>query len=250
MALDRVFPFRTAAPSRRVRLFCLPFAGGNAGLYRAWQAAMPPDIEVCPVELPGRGLRFREPASDSMDALCMALAPAIEALEQVPCALFGHSMGARIAFELSKRLSTRIVHLFVSASAPPDASMDCKLAHLTDEMFMRALRKLGGTPTEVLANQELMELALPTLRADFRLLERYAARAGERAPCSITAIAADDDPRLTLESAGAWAPFSGGDFRLVKVSGGHFFLDSAREIVVHEIVRVLEPLLANRRSAS
>src|ERR1700759_3287184 len=118
--LTRVFPLRSKALQPRLRLLCFPYAGGTALLYRRWPDLLPPSIDVCPVELPGHGFRFSEDLARDMAGLCDVLAPAIERLcDGVPLALFGHSMGARVAFEIAQRHAAHVVHLFVSGSVAP-----------------------------------------------------------------------------------------------------------------------------------
>src|ERR1700755_1894421 len=165
----RVFPFRhpmTQPP--RMRLFCLPYAGGSAALYRPWLSRLAPDIDVVPIELPGRGTRLAELPTSDMKLLGDALVRAMEPFFDVPIALFGHSMGARIAFELAHRFDGRIVHLFASASLTPGtmpryaAGPDRRpTVQLDDDEFKQRLIAIGGTPAEILADHELMARILP-----------------------------------------------------------------------------------------
>src|SRR5262245_156411 len=116
MNLAKLFPFRRAVGQPRLRLLCLPYAGGTASLYRQWPDGLPSAIEVCPVELPGRGVRLGEPPSSDLSRLCDDVIAAIDELPGLPMAVFGHSMGAKLAFELARRLDDRIVYLFASGS--------------------------------------------------------------------------------------------------------------------------------------
>jgi medium-chain acyl-[acyl-carrier-protein] hydrolase len=154
MNLAKIFPFRRPLVAPRLRLLCFPYAGGAASLYRLWVEALGPHVDVCPVELPGRGVRTAEPPLRDMKRVCDALSEAIELLPRdAPLALYGHSMGARIAFELAARLGERVRHLFASGSAAPDCAPrlgggpGAKLiSQLTDAEFRLRLRALGGTP--------------------------------------------------------------------------------------------------------
>src|SRR6185295_10927378 len=178
MNLAKVFPFRRKVVDARLRLLCFPFAGGASSLYRAWQRALP-SIEVWPIELPGRGVRLDETPIADMTELCNGLLAAIDEVADLPLALFGHSMGARIAFEVARRLGSRVVHLFASGSQPPDAALryggsdNRPTAQLTDAELTRRIVTLGGTPEELLAEDDLMQRALPIVRADLVMIEGY-----------------------------------------------------------------------------
>src|SRR5215831_646593 len=208
----RVFPFRRALAQPQLRLVCAPYAGGAAVLYRPWRDAVAPAIEVCAVELPGRGVRFGEPPISDMARLCDDLAFAIEPLlDGVPLALFGHSMGARIAFELAHRFEGRVAHVFASGSPAPGvrssygANGDRRpSAQLSDDDFKQRLRELGGTPREILADDELMARVLPIVRADFALIERYQVEPQLRVSCPITVFAGRADTGAPPAVAAAW----------------------------------------------
>lgn len=253
----RIFPFRTPPAQPRLRLICLPYAGGGAALYRPWRALAGHAIDVCAVELPGRGVRFGEPPISDMASLCDGLVAAIEPLlDGVPVAVFGHSMGARIAFELALRFDGRIAHLFASGSpAPGDRSRygaagDRRAsAQLDDRAFKQRLRELGGTPPEVLDDPELMARVLPVVRADFTLIERYQAAPQARVSCPITVFAGVDDPGVSAASAASWTLRTTAACRLVELDAGHFFLDSHRPALFREIGRALaEASIASRSS--
>ncbi len=238
-----VFPFRKQLAQPRLRLVCLPYAGGAASLYRAWPTRLAPEIDVCPVELPGRGVRQAERPVPDMAALCDSLIPAIEPLlDGTPLALFGHSMGARIAFELAHRLDGRITRLFASGSAAPGvrprygAAADARpSAQLSEADFKQRLRELGGTPTEILDDDELMARVLPVVRGDFVLLERYHVDPSTRVSCPITVFSGRADRNASPASAPAWAPRTTSTCRIVEVDAGHFFLDSHRDDLLREI---------------
>jgi medium-chain acyl-[acyl-carrier-protein] hydrolase len=247
MTHSRIFPLRRALAQPRLRLVCVPYAGGSATLYRSWRDLAASGIEVCAVELPGRGVRFGEPLVSDMTSLCDDLVTAIKPLfDGVPLAVFGHSMGARIAFELAYHFEGRVAHLFASGSpAPGDrsaygASGDRRLtAQLSDVDFKHRLRELGGTPPEVLADAELMARVLPVVRADFMLIERYQVAPQRRVSCPITVFAGVDDPGASPATAAAWGLRTTATCRLVELDAGHFFLDSHRVELFREIGRDL-----------
>jgi medium-chain acyl-[acyl-carrier-protein] hydrolase len=250
--LARIFPFRRKAEQPRLRLLCFPYAGGSAALYRPWVQQLAPAIDVCPVELPGHGLRFAEPAARDMRSLCDGLAPAIAQLcDGVSLAVFGHSMGARVAFEIARRFARDVVQLFASASAAPGERVNHDLpsrsrptSQLTDAEFRQRLGELGGTPPEILAEDDVMNRILPVVRADFLLIEHYQVDPLARVVCPITAFAGRDDASASPAAMAAWQPRTTAAFRLVELDAGHFFLDSRRAVLLDEIVRDLAPRFA------
>jgi pyochelin biosynthetic protein PchC len=246
MPPTRAFPFRrplTQAP--RFRVFCLPYAGGGAALYRPWMQRLAPDIDVVPVELPGRGTRMAEAPLSDIKLLADALVQAMEPLFDVPVALFGHSMGARIAYELAHRFDGRIVHLFTSASLTPGtmpryAGVDPRpTVQLDDGELRQRIVAIGGTPAEILADDDLMARVLPIVRADFTLLEGYRPAPGTQIACPITMFAGDHDPGVPTPEVAHWAGLTTGSFRTIEFAAGHFYLESHREPILGEIQRVL-----------
>ncbi|HET9620883.1 MAG TPA: alpha/beta fold hydrolase [Kofleriaceae bacterium] len=248
MATSRAFPFRrppTQAP--RFRLFCLPYAGGGAALYRPWIQRLAPDIDVVPIELPGRGTRMAEPPTSDMKLLADALAHAMEPLfGDVPVALFGHSMGARIAFELARRFDGRVRHLFASASLTPGtpprytAGPDRRpTMQLDDAELKQRLIAIGGTPAEIMADADLMARVMPLVRADFTLLEGYRPAPDARVACPITMFVGDHDPGVSPPEAAHWGQLTTAGCRLIELAAGHFYLESHRDEILDEIRRVL-----------
>jgi medium-chain acyl-[acyl-carrier-protein] hydrolase len=155
------------------RLFCFPYAGGSAEVYRSWQRWFPEQVDVCLMHLPGRGKRMNEPAFTHVAPLAKAIVDRIADEISVPYAFYGHSMGATIAFEVAREFARRRCngprHLFVSGKrAPQWPRTEPQTFHLPHDEFVAALKRLNGTPTEILDNPELMELFIGVLRADFR----------------------------------------------------------------------------------
>jgi medium-chain acyl-[acyl-carrier-protein] hydrolase len=231
----------------------LPYAGGGAALYRTWASGLPSAIDVCPVELPGRGARMGEPLIADMTAMAEHLAAAIGELPgNLPLALFGHSMGARVAFEVARHLDGRVGHLFVSGSPAPGMRRNLSFvdprptAELDDDEFRQRLRELGGTPRQVLDHDELMAQVLPIVRADFILIEGYRADPDARLSCPITAFAGTDDPGASASDPAmvGWRQRTTGNSRIVGVDAGHFFLDSHRTELLREVAHDLAPWLA------
>lgn len=217
-------------PQARVRLFCFPYAGGGASVFRTWSELLPQDIEVCPVQLPGREERLLESPFSNLPSLLDALVPALLPYLDMPYALFGHSMGSLISFELARSLqqmehSHMPVYLFVSGhSAPQIPDPDPPIHHLPDSEFIEELRHFGGTPDELLQNTEFLELLMPLLRNDFALCDTYKYAHGKTLNCPISAFGGLQDPEAPHDGISAWRIQTSGSFRLYFFEGGHFFI--------------------------
>lgn len=212
----------------RVRLICLPYAGGTAAVYRDWAGALGTGVEVLPVQLPGRGWRLRETPSVDLKALAAGIAEAVEPLAEVPVAVFGHSMGAWLGFELVTQLEARgirPVQLFASGRQAP--WMGCEhepLSVLDDAAFVaETQRRYDGIPAEVLAEPELLALVLPALRADVAALEGYRRETGTPVRTPIMALAGRTDGMIPVERLDGWAMETTGEFTSRLFEGGHFY---------------------------
>lgn len=221
-------------PAARLRLLCVPWAGGGTSGYRDWPAHLPDDVEVAAVQLPGREARFAEPPVSSMEPLVDRLAAGVLDHLDRPFALFGHSMGALIAFELAVRLRStgrEPVRLFVSgARAPHLPPRRVRDRHtLPDPEFVATVRELGGMPPEVLGSPDLLDLVLPALRGDFALVETYIPRAGPVLHCPVSAFGGVDDAEVDRDDLAAWSRHTTRPSRVHLLPGGHFFVTSSRE---------------------
>ncbi|WP_062207097.1 thioesterase II family protein [Aureimonas sp. AU12] len=233
-----------ARPEATARLFCLHHAGGGASSFAGWAALAPPDVEICPVQLPGRENRMAEAPFTDMEALAARLADAMEPMLDLPYALFGHSMGARLAAvtlaELAARGLPAPAALIVSASrAPHYPPLTPDLHALPDDRFAEALAALGGLPDAIRRSGEMMAMTMRIARADFTVLETWQPPEGLRVPAAILALGGADDhlaPRSALES---WADLSSGGFRLRLFPGGHFYLRDQAAAVVAEACSAL-----------
>jgi medium-chain acyl-[acyl-carrier-protein] hydrolase len=253
---ERWLAYREVNPRARLRLFCFPYAGGGASAYRGWAASLPADVEVCPVQLPGRESRLREPAFDRPELLVAAVADALATHLDLPFAFFGHSMGAMLSFELARELRRRgsapPLHLFVSGRrAPQVPSREEDIHDLPEPEFLAKLRELNGTPEEVLQHTELMRLLIPVLRADFTVNETYVFRPEEPLDLGISAFGGLGDQEVTREDISGWSEHARGPFRLRMLPGDHFFLHSARDLVTESVARDLAEIIrgAEPRSA-
>lgn len=244
-ATDPWIAFRKPRPQAKLRLFCFPYAGGGALIYREWADDMPAEIEVCPVQLPGRERRLREPSFTHVDPLVDALVPALEPYFDMPFAFFGHSMGATIGFELAARLEklgkATPQHVLASARRAPQlpAEDDEKYYLLPDNKFKERLREIQGTPEQVLENEELMDLMLPLLRADFELVDTYPPTNLPPLGCPITALGGLEDHEVPRQELEAWGEMTRRRFRMRMFPGDHFFLHPERKSVVMAVAESL-----------
>ena len=238
-----------------LRLFCLPYAGGNSSVFRHWQKAMPDGVEVCPIELPGRGTRIRESLITRLPLLVESISRDLVPCLDRPFAFFGHSMGALVSFELVRYLRSiggpAPTHLFVSAWRAPELIDEHKDYSLPDAQFIAMLRNLNGTPEEILDNPEALQFLLPILRADFEVAQTYEYRPQRPLGCAIKAFWGMQDRSTTPEMVRLWSNHTTGPFSLSILLGGHFFIRQSQpqllKIISHELDRTLI-LLASRQS--
>jgi medium-chain acyl-[acyl-carrier-protein] hydrolase len=228
------------ATNKRVRLFCLPYAGGNScSIYQRWAELMAPDVDLVLVNLPGRAHRLREALHESMDALVADLYEAFRSELDRPFALFGHSMGALICFELTRMLrrggDPMPLHLFASGSPAPCRRRSRRLSGLTQQELIGELRHINGTPRELLANREVMKLLLPVVRADFSVVDSYQYVEEPPLPCSITAFAGGSDACVKEQDIAVWRYETAANFRMRVVPGEHMFLNDQRPAMIEEI---------------
>lgn len=213
------------------RIFCFPYAGGAASVFKAWPLHLPASWEVCAIQLPGRGFRLRERPQERLIPLARDVAAAIGDKLDLPFVFFGHSMGALLAFEVARQLrslgATRPLHVVVSAHRPPDTPQGRRPIHdLPDADFLDELRRLDGFQDEILENFQVLELILPILRADVAACETYVFSPGESLDCPIFALAGSNDAEAPAGLAPGWARHTTGGFGMAVLPGGHFFLHS------------------------
>jgi medium-chain acyl-[acyl-carrier-protein] hydrolase len=221
---------RSKAP--RLRVFCFPHAGGSADLYRSWQRWFPEQLDLCLVHLPGRGKNMDTRAFSQLVPLVAEILDHISLLTDIPYALYGHSMGALISFELARELSRRQrngpKHLFVSGCRAPQYPRDEPITfNLPHDAFIAELKKLNGTPEEVLANSELMELFIDVLRADFEAVETYKYQPGGPLSCPITVYGGIEDEHVPVEACRQWQEQTSATCKVRMFSGNHFFVRNA-----------------------
>ena len=240
-------------PNRRasVRLFCFPYAGGGDSIFHSWQQSLSNAIEVCPVQLPGRGSRIAEPPCTEMDQLVRPLGQALASYLDKPFALFGHSMGALIAFDLARHLrreyNAQPIHLFVSGRCSPQTAKEPFDLKLLESRFPEMLRHYNGTPEEVLDNPELMDLVLPVVRADLDLCRSYIYTLEPPFSFPITAFGGLDDCGVPRHRIEGWREHTAGPFVLRMLPGDHFFLNTSRLPLLEAISKELEQDMKGKR---
>jgi surfactin synthase thioesterase subunit len=213
-----------------MRLFCLPHAGGGATAYRSWTAGLPEFVQICPVQLPGRETRLSEPLCTRFDLLVDSIDRELRSWVDLPFAIFGHSMGALLAFEWVHRLrragAPMPVWLFLSGRRAPDAQGDdAGLLHsLSDREFVKELTRLyDGIPQEFHENESLKEVFLPILRADIAVVESYRFQQDEPLDCPITVFAGINDASVSWDELMAWKHHTRRRFAMQVLPGGHFY---------------------------
>jgi medium-chain acyl-[acyl-carrier-protein] hydrolase len=231
-------------PEARLRLFCFPYAGGGASIFRTWPSDLPAAIEVCAIQLPGRENRLREQAFTHLTPLVETLAQVLRPYLSLPFAFFGHSMGTLIGFELAREFRRQRLpsplHLLVSGRRAPQLLDDEPPIHdLPEPEFVAELRRLSGTPEAVLQNAELMQLLIPVLRSDFAINETYTYTPEEPLGCPISAFGGTEDEETTQEDLAAWREQTRVSFRLQMFPGDHFFLNSIRTPFIQALAQDL-----------
>jgi medium-chain acyl-[acyl-carrier-protein] hydrolase len=245
------FPERVA--DGPVRLLAIPYAGGGASLYRGWAARMP-SVAVVPVQLPGRESRITETPFTRIEPLVASLADAVDGMLDAPYVLFGHSMGARIAFELARELRRRgqpdPLALVVSGCKAPHIARvpNPSVASLPEHLFVQMLRRMKGTPPEVFDDPELLAALLPALRADFMLIDQYDYQDERALTCPIRVFGGTEDSDARESDLLAWQSHTMSSFRLRLLPGGHFVVRTRQREMTTAITEDLAALLVERVS--
>lgn len=222
------------AKNPAARLVCLPHAGGSASFFLPVAAALSPDVDVLAIQYPGRQDRRAEQPIDDMAILADRLHGVIRRQPELPLTILGHSLGATLAFELARRLEGdghSPVRLFASGRRAPSTHRN-ESAHHSDTAIMAEVRRLSGTASALLSDDEMMKAALPALRADYKAAETYRCAPDATVDCPITVLTGDSDPKTTLDEAKAWGQHTTGSLDLRVFTGGHFFIsDQSAEVM-------------------
>lgn len=231
----------------RIKIFCFSYAGGNSSTYVKWLHLLPDSVQLCPIQLPGRGKRFFEPAFTEPKLLMQQLTLHVEKEVNIPSIFFGHSLGSRLAWDLASRLFKKgnghIKHLIASASRPPHYPYhDKEIFNQSKDNFKDTLRRLQGTPPEILNNNELFELVEPTLRADFEISHRHKV-VPEQLPVPIHVLYGLQDSCVNDEQIDAWQDLTAHPIEKKAFDGNHFFLEDDYISVVEAVNDIFQNYL-------
>lgn len=229
-------------PEAQLKFICLPFAGGSSNSFRTWAQHLPKQIELLAIEIPGRGQRLGEELRTRIGELVPDIATALRDELDRPFALFGHSMGTLLGLELVHHMRSHFelepVHLFFSGRGAPDLPNREKPIHqLPEEEFVNHIRNYNGTPKEVLEHEELMELMIPILRADFEVCETYSYQKRPKFSCPLSVYGGLQDSDAPRQNMQAWAHHSTGPFNLRMFPGDHFFFLQNTQALLGSILR-------------
>lgn len=221
-------------------LVCLPFAGSGAAFFREWKKDAPEGIEVVPLQLPGREERFMdEPFTDLGDAADELTPGVADAVGDGPFALFGHSMGALLAYEIARRLDEaegpRPVRLFVSGSPGPGSVRSQRATGLDDDAFLKQVREFAGYQHAALDDPDLREVLLPLLRADVAMHENYVPGRAGPLGIPVTALRGLQDTLVSAEQALEWEDHTSADFQYAELPGGHMYLADGAALLLRVV---------------
>ncbi|WP_239395779.1 thioesterase II family protein [Frankia sp. CiP3] len=235
--------------SAKARLVCLPHAGGSASFFFPVSRALSPAVEVLSVQYPGRQDRRTENPIESITELADAVTRELLSWADRPLALFGHSMGAVLAFEIVRRLEDRGVLpliLFASGRRAPSCGRVKQVHLLDDDGLIAEITVLAGTSLQILGDKEIMRMALPSIRSDYKAVETYRWQPGSLVRSPIHVHVGNDDPRVPVGEARMWEQHTAGDFFLTTYPGGHFYLVDQSTLVTENLSRAIAVRLSDR----
>jgi medium-chain acyl-[acyl-carrier-protein] hydrolase len=234
-------------PGAALRLFCFHYAGGSAQVFYDWPRSLPPSVEMGAIQLPGRGHRLGEPHIRRLAPLSRIVAQELLPYLDKPFVFFGHSLGALLCFETARSLRRENMrqpaHLFVSAAgAPHRQNMEESLSVLPKSALVKKLHEFDGAPAEALQNDELLDLMLPTIRADFELCETYEYHPESLLECPMTIYGGLEDHEVEAGRLAAWSEMTVGTSEIRMFPGGHFYLNNSRAVFMRQFAGDLQRL--------
>ncbi|WP_210583623.1 thioesterase II family protein [Streptomyces sp. GESEQ-35] len=242
------------APDSSVRLVCLPHAGGAASFYFPLSKALAPTVDVLAVQYPGRQDRRHEPHITVLSDMADEIFAAVRHLDDRPLALFGHSMGAVLAYEIALRMQDAglpaPLRLFASGRRSPSSTRGEKVDPRSDEQIVAELLRLSGTPAALIADPEIREMIMPAIRSDYQAVMAHRCEPGRKLECPLTVLTGDSDPRVSIAEAVAWEEHTTGPTELQVFPGGHFYLvDQSAPVTALLADRLARQDAATRREA-
>jgi medium-chain acyl-[acyl-carrier-protein] hydrolase len=237
---------KSASPS--LRLFCFPFAGSSASIFRPWIDSLPAEVEVLAVQLPGRENRLREPCMREMEDIVQCLDDEIGSYLEPPFVLFGHSLGTLIAYQLLQRLERSgrsTAELFVASGGPAPHTCSAPDAprRLTQNQILADLQRISGSHSELLNDPEVLALLLPMLQADFEIYANYRYREAPPLRCPIIALRGAADAYITHGSQAEWKQHTNGQFSFHTLPGRHLFMVDSSMALLALLNAYLAPIL-------
>lgn len=228
-----------------LRLFCFPYAGGSSTIFNGWEKRLPAEVDIFALQSPGRGSRFAENPVSCLKTKINTIYKEIIPYMDLPSIFVGHSNGALLAFELARKLISLEVgdvkHVVLSAKRAPQLSpIREALYNLPQDKFIEKLRGYNYTPNEVLENEELMELLVPMLRADFALSDTYKFEDESRLTTSTTLFWGNQDNDISKDDMLAWKKCIDGQVNLIEFDDGHFFIDSSKSKFLEELNKIVK----------
>lgn len=244
MHLNKLLYTPIPKPYAPFRLICFPYAGGNISTYRSWSENIHNELELTLIQLPGRAFRLTEPAYENMEHLVGDVILALQYLPPKKNIFFGHSMGAKIAYDLALKLFTLQqelpTHIFISGCSAPTLDQEKELIHLLpDDKFIEKLGDFDGTPKALLENAELMSLVLPALRADFKISENYKKNIKIKIPTTVSVFCGKED-KLIQKGTEAWSNLFSACTGVHWFDGNHFFIEQNNKLVLKQVNLIFE----------
>jgi medium-chain acyl-[acyl-carrier-protein] hydrolase len=226
----------------KINLYCIPYAGGSATIFMKWRRFLPSNIHVKPLELAGRGTRFKDIFYQSIQDAADDLFAQIDYTE--PYAIYAHSMGTLIAYEVLVKITennlTPPIDIFLSGRYPPHLKPHKIIHDISDEQFIDEIKGMGGTPNEIFNNKELMDIFLPVLKVDYKITEQYNQRQKITFDTDISFFYTPDDPMINRSEIEEWCQYTHGSFKVHHFTGGHFFIHQYYEKMLGIVAQTLE----------
>lgn len=231
------------SPLAPKRMFCFPYAGGSASIYKEWADKLYPNVELCAIQMPGREERICEEILIHIEQVVEEIYKELQEYSDKPFGFFGHSLGALISYEIAKKLFQTSKQepyvIFVSGCGAPHVPPKEIIHNLPEEEFEKKIFSLGGTPQLILENKEILSLFLPILRSDFTMVESYECKQRLKLHTNIIAFSGKEDKEVELNELLAWNEYTNKNFSYQMFPGGHFFIKDSFDDVINEVKKHL-----------